>query len=179
VFILEKREIENFLLSVTAVERFIRLKQTLSANKQLPEPNEQAVLAAMNECAESLKQTVIDKRVARILCGSIHPQIDWTREPGPGIAERVSETLGQMRRYLEDSSTQSAAVIEEQTRLIDHNWDQRKFDFVPGDVLLDCVCQKFGVRFKKNNDGPRLASLMQKHEMDTQIRELITEMAKA
>ena len=82
VLILEKREIENFLLSSSAIERFIRVKQTLSANKQLPEPTQQAVVAAMNECAESLKQRVIDKRVARILCGSVHPQIDWNLEPG-------------------------------------------------------------------------------------------------
>ena len=92
--------------------------------------------------------------------------------------DRVNDTLGQMEQHLRDSGSKSAHVIEEQTRLVNDSWDQRKFDYVQGDVLLDCVCQRFGVRFKKGNDGPRLASLMQKHEMDTQIRELITEMAK-
>ena len=177
VLILEKRQIENFLLSNFAIERFIRLKQSLSDVKQPLEPNQQSVATAMAECAESLKQRVIDKRVAHILCGSVHPQIDWNQEPNPPITERVSNTLGRMQQHLHDAEHNSARVIEEQTRFVEQNWTQQKLDFVPGDILLDCICQRFGVRFKKGSDGPRLAALMQKHEIDTKIRELIGEMA--
>jgi hypothetical protein len=46
-------------------------------------------------------------------------------------------------------------------------------------MLLDLVCIQFGVRFKKNVDGPRLAALMEVTEIDPKIKEIVGEIAGA
>jgi hypothetical protein len=47
--------------------------------------------------------------------------------------------------------------------------------FVPDDHLLDMVCQKFGVRYKKELDGSRLATLMNTQEINEEIKMIISE----
>jgi hypothetical protein len=46
---------------------------------------------------------------------------------------------------------------------------------VPGDFLLDKVCQVYGVRFVKEQDGARLAALMTENEIDGEIKRIILE----
>ncbi len=68
-------------------------------------------------------------------------------------------------------------IIEEKTSMIEAAWRQDKLDLVPGDLLLDRVCKRFGVRFKKDVDSSRLAALMDESEIDTRIKALIREIA--
>jgi hypothetical protein len=177
VVVLEKREIDNFLLSSPALERFIRLKQKMSGKTPLREPDVQSVEIAMNECADSLMQRTIDKRVTRALCSPVRAEIDWTKSPGPPIGERVSEVLADMQQQVEATRSQAPSIIEQQTKAVSDVWSERKLDLVQGDILLDLVCQRFGTRYKKSNDAGRLAALMEKHQIDAQLKQSIEAIA--
>ncbi len=63
--------------------------------------------------------------------------------------------------------------------LVNETWQSKKLQIVPGDVFLDQVCQRFGVRFKKGIDGPRLASLMKETDIDPEIRRIIRDLGSA
>jgi putative ATP-dependent endonuclease of the OLD family len=177
VVVLEKREIDNFLLSSHAIERFIRLKQRMSGKKPPLEPDLQLVEKALNECADSLRQRTIDKRIARILCGPVRPKLDWTQVPETPIGDRVMEVLAGMQQQVETTQNQIASVIEQQTQAVSQIWEERKFDIVQGDILLDLVCQKCGARYKKSSDAGRLAALMEKHQIDLQLKQTIEAIA--
>jgi hypothetical protein len=67
-------------------------------------------------------------------------------------------------------------TIDEQSLRIGESWQTKKLHLAPGDILLDCVCKRFGVRFKKGVDGPRLASFMAPEDIDPEIKRIIREL---
>jgi putative ATP-dependent endonuclease of OLD family len=76
---------------------------------------------------------------------------------------------------LEDANARVQEVYEEQVSSVNDAWQRHKLDLVPGDHLLDMVCKKYKVRFKKELDGSRLAALMSEFEIDEEIKEIISE----
>lgn len=63
----------------------------------------------------------------------------------------------------------------DQTKLVENAWSQDKLSLVPGDLLLDGVCQAFGVRFRKEADSSRAAALLNQSEIDDEIRQILQE----
>lgn len=49
---------------------------------------------------------------------------------------------------------------------------------VPGDILIDKICQKCGTKFNKIKDGERLASLMRRDEIDPEIEAFLSEICR-
>jgi hypothetical protein len=49
---------------------------------------------------------------------------------------------------------------------------------VPGDILLDSVCSRFKVRYKKDIDGQRLAGLITANEIDKEMKSIIADIVK-
>jgi hypothetical protein len=75
---------------------------------------------------------------------------------------------------LDSIKANAARVYEEQSSGVDNAWNSDKLSIVPGDELLDTVCRRYDVRFKKEfGDGVRLARLMRDDEIDTEIAEFI------
>lgn len=66
-------------------------------------------------------------------------------------------------------------MIDENRKKLDSRWATEKIQLVPGDLLLDEVCKRFGVRFIKEKDSARLAGLMTKDEVAREIRALISQ----
>ena len=69
-------------------------------------------------------------------------------------------------------------VYAEQTKAVDSVWNKDKLSIVPGDLLLDGVCQLFGVRFRKEADSSRAAALLTSDEIDDEIRRILHEIGK-
>ena len=78
-----------------------------------------------------------------------------------------------MVTQLEEARTRVEDVYKEQSESVDGVWQTSKLAIVPGDLLLDSVCKQYGVRFKKEQDGVRLAALMRENEIDEEIKEII------
>ena len=176
--VLKKREIENYLICPRAITKFIELKKELGLSEKgnggaLPSISD--VKTALELCTENLKQFAIDKRVVRQLCTPIRPIMNWHLDNRPKIVTQVIEANLKIIKQLEADNNRAEEIYEEQARLVNEMWQSSKLDLVPGDHLLDMVCQKFGVRYKKELDGSRLAALMNQQEINEEIKVIISE----
>lgn len=181
--VLKRREIENYLLSPEALLKFIKLKKKMTSNSQheSKEPTESDIKLAINECAERLKQLTIDKRVARLLCKPIYPSFIWTfgESQDTPIVEKIATENQRIMNQLDQVSNNAQKVYEEQSRIVNDIWSTQKLNMVPGDHLLDMVCKRYNIRFKKEIDGSRLASLMSKNEIDEEIQAIIRQIGNS
>jgi len=181
VKVLKGREIENYMIFPRAIIEFIGLKRELSGNQAEQElPTESDVKNTIGECAEKLKQRVIDKRVANILCRPVYPSNEQLFESPQEvtITDRVTEEIQRLIGQLREAESMVEAVYQEESEYVDRVWQSGKLTIVPGDLLLDMVCQKYGVRFNKDRDGVRLAALMNKDEIATEIGKIIREIGR-
>jgi putative ATP-dependent endonuclease of the OLD family len=144
-------------------------------------PTEDEIRRLLDVCAEELKQIIINKRVARLSCRVIHPSLelvpgDLQEEP---VTQRVIDENRKIIQKLEEANSRVEDVYQTESAQLNSIWHSSKLDLVPGDYLLDMVCQKYGVRFKKKEqDGSRLASLMYENEIDREIRDIIQSISK-
>ena len=141
VHILEKREIENYLLSQRALADFINLKAGHVV------ATEEEVKSALIECAENLKLMSIDKRVAKKLCEPVYPNRSRLFDPKQAahFKDKLNEELQAMILCLQESVAKIDAMYEDQSRLVEGEWMAKKFDLVPGYELLDSVCKKYSL----------------------------------
>jgi len=172
---LERREIENYLVSPPALTRFIQIKLDLAGDGARG-PGEQAVQAATLECANELRGTALSKWAARRACFPVYPSLkDVTeKQSGASIAQRIQDELERMITELTTAKEAVEAIVAEQSAALDRQWEQAYASIVPGDLLLDAVCRRFGARFKKGKDGPHLASLMSPEEIPEEIKRIVT-----
>jgi putative ATP-dependent endonuclease of the OLD family len=172
LFALRKREIENYLLSPRAITEFIKLKSQASG-RQI-ELNVSEVDSAISESAESLKQFVVNKHIAQHMHKPIYPshELDCAVDEATLLKdikdemENMKTNLGSLRGKLDE-------CIKEKKAFVESNWGSNKLDMIPGDLLLDSVCKKFGYRFRKMQDSKRLATLMTENEIDEEIKNII------
>lgn len=182
VKMLQKREIENYLICPRAIMEFINLKRELSGRTGNEELSAEAdIVKKIEECVECLKDLSIEKRVLKIVCKPCYPpvkEISAAATKGEGIQDKAANIIGEMINELEKVKNNTEAVFEDQRTIVDNNWATNKLNVVPGDQLLDMVCQRYGVRFKKDRDGSRLAALMQQEEIDQEIQDIVSEIGK-
>ena len=176
--VLERREIENYLLAPRALANFIRVKRELGgvANPEAPEITE--VNTALSTAADSLKDLALDKRVSRIACRPIYPDRNRVlqRDSTKDIGARISEELERQRTALDSIESSLAEIRAREEQALNEQWGTKKTQIVPGDFLLDEVCRGFGVRFVKERDSARLAALMTAEEIPTEIRGLLNKL---
>jgi hypothetical protein len=174
--VLRKRELENYLLVPRAIAELARAKKRMSGGGELT-TTEDEIRGFLDEGAEELKAVAIEKRVVRRACKAIHPD---TRSiltgNGRDIVQRVGAELEALGAQLASSKGEIAAIAKEEREGMEGRWAGSKLDLVPGDMLLDLVMKRFGLRFRKERDSVRLAGLMRDHEIDPEIRELLKEL---
>lgn len=176
--VLTKRELENYLICPRIILEFIKWKKESAGIKDgLELPTESDLIKAIDACAEKLKQVAISKRVIRAVCKPVYPSLQDLFEKGQNqtITEKVINELQQMISRLEQSKGEVEEVYAGIKEAVEKNWQANKLGLVPGDTLLDLVCKEYGVRFKKEQDGVRLASLMRENEIDQEIRSILEE----
>jgi putative ATP-dependent endonuclease of OLD family len=151
---LERREIENYLLSPQALVRFIQYKLSLDGSKA-QRPDEATVQAAIIKCANDLKETSLSKRAAKRACVPVYPALRNLTESQQelSVPERIRGEIDRMIAELTKTRQAVDGIVAEQTALLNEQWQKAYASIVPGDLLLDAVCKEFGVRFKKDRDG--------------------------
>ncbi|MEW6047523.1 MAG: AAA family ATPase [Bacillota bacterium] len=175
--VLERRELENYLVVPRAIAAFIREKRSgLDGKGESQAPSLEEVTKAIDECADQLKELVIEKRVARTLCKPIYLDPFGTDGDLP-FGERVVREVQRAVEVLNGIQTQLEHVREQNAKEVDELWPRNKMALVPGSVLLDKVCSRFGVRFRKRRDAGRLASLMAPDEIAAEMRDFLTALA--
>jgi predicted ATP-dependent endonuclease of OLD family len=180
LIVLNKRELENYLLSPRAIAKFIEWKYQLAGNKEYRISNISEVEQAIDKCADALKDVAIERRVAKITCLPIYPNRSDVLKSDSGLPllDRVRNEYSCQKARLSKLEEDLQAIIKAQTELIENSWTIKKQALVPGDLLLDEVCKMFGMRFNKERDSARLASLMKENELDSEIRDILRSFAE-
>ena len=178
--VLNQRELENYLVGPRALIEFIQLKLRLVGKTGNHNIAEAQISKDIQECAQALKLWVVAKNAAKVLCKPIY----FT--PGfPTDCQDIAEFKKLTKIELEKGGASTSksmveidAVFERQQDLVERRWTTEKLRVVPGDILLDMICQRYGVRFKKESDAPRLAALMNSSEIFPEIASLIRDIGQ-
>jgi putative ATP-dependent endonuclease of the OLD family len=173
---LPKREIENYMIVPRAITEFLQFKRQLSGNTNTSGlPSEEEIIKDIEEYTEQLKQFTIDKRVTKAIFRPIYPSMKrlFDKSSHTAASDRISSELERMRVELDSMQNSIAEAYEQHEGAIDTIWHREKLSLVPGDMLLDMICQKYGTRFVKERDGARLAALMRPDEIGRDIQVII------
>ncbi|MDZ8054068.1 MAG: ATP-dependent nuclease [Aulosira sp. ZfuVER01] len=175
--VLSKREIENYLICSRAIRSFIKYKSELRGHLNEELPTETDINSKIDECAETLKQFAINKRVVKIACKPIYPdtQTIFKDVHNQDTVIQINNSIQKIIEHLEAEKNNLEPIYTAKYNEINADWQSKKLDLVPGDILLDEVCQRYNVRFKKEKDTYRLAGLMEKDEINQEIKDIIQE----
>jgi putative ATP-dependent endonuclease of the OLD family len=177
--VLKKREIENYLIVPRALCEFIREKKRMQ-NASEEEVSETEVAEKLEECTEALRRLTVEKRVLRALCGPVFfdRSIITERDTDADFDSSLASEIDRQIAALNARKTEIQMLEQREQEDVTKVWDANKLSLVPGDELLDCVCQKFGVRFKKRRDGARLARLLTAGELDPELARLLRDLVR-
>lgn len=181
LMVLTKRELENYMLAPRALVEFITLKRRLANSKAANGadlPTEEELMAAMRECAEELRNLAITKRVVRRLCRPVYPGRNIQAE-AEGGSDAIQAELQRMLTEMQSMRDSASQAYEDIAQQVNENWEADKLSLAPGHELLDLTVQRFGVRYKKDVDAGRLASLMNENEIDDELARLIRQLGAA
>ncbi|MFE4998267.1 AAA family ATPase [Streptomyces mirabilis] len=169
VQLLQRRELENYLLNPTTLSRFIEVK---SNGAHTPSPDE--VAAAIDEVCEELFSTAVERRILKRTCRPVIPD----RRPVLNRGERDFDDAlrGELNAAVEKITSVAAEldqIREDCIKEVRTEWEVRKSEIVPGDELLDKLFQRYGVRFSKRQDALRIAQEMQEKEIPQEMVQLV------
>jgi hypothetical protein len=173
VHVLQRREVENYLLIPRAIALLVRAKCDEGGHR-IDAPLER-VEEVLYEQARALKEHAIERRAARDLLIPELPKRDAVLTGSTAsLEERLANELHHMRERLEARQAEVVNVVAKATAEVDEKWDQRWSDLVPGDLLLDNTFRSFGVRYRKTRDGARLAALLEKGDVAAELAALLS-----
>ncbi|MDL4817734.1 AAA family ATPase [Actinomadura opuntiae] len=160
VFILSRRELENYLLDPEAIASV--LKRYIDDENEAPDASD--VVTAMENAAENLREVVVINRVARAV-----------KPPRMLMDHQTRRRLVEDRANLEEITTtvlERLASVDEIRAQIASSWASAREDVdgrtrrdllnvAPGEEILDAVFRIFtGRRYRKRVDGPAIAKAM-------------------
>lgn len=181
--VLRRREIENYLLVPRVVVELIRYKwdqnPSLSAGRQLPTVVE--LQGVIDSEADKLQRFVINKRLIKEVCKPAYPNLSaeaFESALDQPAVDAVTREITAMMERLKVERDRVAAVFADTSERVESLWSAEKLSLVPGDVLLDKICQRYGVRFRKERDGGWLASNLERSEIAAELTELLHDIGR-
>jgi hypothetical protein len=171
VKVLERRELENYLLDPPAVTSLIEEKRK-AAGLAGVQPTIGEVGDALCDDAQGLKEEVIR---LRFQAASLKPIFLQGRNLEGSVEDRLARAVELLSQRMEGLP----AVREHLVAEIDAEWNRTTAsERAPGGLILDRVCQRYGVRFAKDNgDSARLARFVRREVVPDELRQLLTDVA--
>jgi putative ATP-dependent endonuclease of the OLD family len=178
VHVLQKREIENYLLSPLAnIKHLIIRKKAVNAHGFVA-PNKEEFSALEEKAADSLKPLAIWKRVLASASRPFYP-----KSQGAGFPSEINEMKERATRMLQAVQTDTESLIAGVDGMCDNAelavesvWSDKKMDVVPGSAILDEVYKTFGFRYDKMRDGIGIASQMQIAEIVFELQDFLKQL---
>ncbi len=183
VYILKKRELENYLLFPYAIISALEEKFNSDKNKlkKVKDTQEKEIKSLIQSAVKSLFNRILTKRIRtsiRPLLGGVLPRDsveelekfvnhkNFDKRISKKIKERVSEYLNELN--VED------IVLQEKTKL-EQEWKNKTnwINIAPGEEILSTIYKEFGAKFDKIKDGKRIAKAIKKEDIDEEIKNLI------
>lgn len=139
--------------------------------------NEQQVGVALEEAYDKLKCVAAEKRATKALCVPLFPAKDiHDIRDGEAVEEKVRKELDRMQEHIEKLRAQVDDVCKAKRAEVEEKWQTRKARLVPGELVLDLVLNRFGLRFNKDHDAAQLAAFMRPDEIDPAMKAFIEEL---
>jgi hypothetical protein len=165
VYVMDRREIENYLLDERAIAAV--LSRDIGGK-----PIEAEVISqAMNEAIDSLKQQVILRTVCwrlQLLPNRLmdHKGRAALSARDAGIDDLLLFVRGRLRDP-EDIERSIRAMWDEADRDITARWPSEKLGLAPGEEVLQSLwVQLSGRNYRKDEDGPQIAANMNEPPAD-------------
>ena len=173
VSVLQRREIENYLIHPRILVEHISTKLTESGSRYAP-PDLEGMGKLIDECADELQNLAIFKRIAKAMLRPLYPEptreFDENDIPEEIVADQIKSwenRVAQLKGAIDSETIRQSEEVAKQ-------WKSRKLDIVPGDSLIDRVYARFGLRFRKERgDGVELARRMTRDEIGSELQGLI------
>jgi hypothetical protein len=162
--VLTKRELENYLAVSKALQAFIADRTKTGVEP----PDENSVSLAIDTVAQTLKPEVVRLKLEDRL---LKPIFLHTRESkGTPIKERLDRAIDEAN----DRLSRLDRELKEIEQSVEGSSASELLDIVPGTLLLEGVCKKFGVSYSKpGGDGDRLARHLSEDQIAPEIRGIL------
>jgi putative ATP-dependent endonuclease of OLD family len=163
--VLERRELENFLIEATAVRKFI-------LHKTNTEPTLVQYQNAINKASDELREKVVDIYLEKELLAPVFLR-------GRGVEGSIGARIESAKKHLEARVQSIEETKIKLTEKLTVGWDVSKaIQCVPGAILLNAICKELGCAFDKNRgDSLKLARQMDAGSVPQQLREILRKLA--
>lgn len=172
LFVLNNREIENYLLNSRVLAEFINEKlESQKANRTV---STHEVDAAISEIVNGMQDDVVFRHLKHLLLSPIYASqtpLDPIHSPERSVAETLNKMSNECQRRKEEISDDANSFRE----YLQEEYSTKWRSLVPGTEVIDAVAKKFGARYKKESADPRLlASFFKREEIDNELVRLIS-----
>ncbi|WSB84543.1 AAA family ATPase [Streptomyces cellulosae] len=164
--LLNRRELENYLISPAALAKFISVK-----SDQMSTPTEEELSAAIEEICESLLSASIERRVLKKVCAPLYPDREavLNRDEGADFTVSVLSQLSKITSSLADLEGEIGTLLGDAEEEVRREWDTRKYEIVPGEEVLTLLLRRYGLRFNKRQDCAKIATCMRRDEIPSEM----------
>ena len=161
LFVLERRELENFLVNETAIQALVR-------QKTRQEPSSDRYAAALAAAVEATSASVVQLLLEK---NSLTPLYLRGRDKTGTTLDRLENAKAEIEGRIGRMSGEQARIEQEVTK----NWNLEKaLSLVPGSHLLDAICRRLGSTFdKQGGDSLKLARHVPSSAIPSQIRSML------
>lgn len=166
MFVLQRRELENFLIEESAVCSFVKEK---TGKVVLALDYKAAVDKAVSAVEEKVSNLYLEKK----LLSPIYLR-------GKGVDGDVQTRLNVAKQKIDSRLEILSMEIEKIQQQIKAGWDfEKAIHLVPGELLLNEICKTLGCSFQKaHGDSVRLARYIDKSKIPKQIGEILSVISK-
>lgn len=181
VHVLERREIENYLLAPQAVAAFIA-NAAANADVQRSIPAEARVGEEIQSAATGLKDATFARVAVRNFIKPLYFDLGAIMEPtegNEGLRERAEKDAERLRAEMASRLASLGGDIAAAQTVFDTRWTGGELHMAPGALILDSVCQKYGVRYRKSRDAGPLAALVSRDRIAPEIETLLRSIVAA
>jgi len=183
VKLLERREIENYLMVPRALLDAIRDKHSddTSIVDRTEQSSAEEVQRLIETTADSLYGVVLLKRIRAALeglRGGLLPSplaIDLAPKAHHANLARLlrGKIKSRVNEHLEDADIE--ALVDSEREALSREWSrpEKRLQLAPGEEILTVVFHHFGSRYNKSRDAVRIANQMRTEEIAAEIQELL------
>lgn len=181
--ILQRRELENYLLTPRALLAALRSKHVDNATllEKITAASEKEVENLISTSASSLYGVVLVKRIRTEIAGlrgGLLPRDSVTNLAHRSHEENFPQTLqkeieSRLFRHLTDLDIDK--IVRAERESLEEEWAdaERRLCLAPGDEIVSAVYHHFGSEYRKPNDTARIAREMEPSEIAAEISDLL------
>ena len=168
VKVLNRRELENYLVCPPALARYIDKKSGGTSK-----PTDSEIASAIDEACNDLFSMAVERRVLKHACRPVIPRRqEVLKRETISFEESLTSVLNAAKEQLEGLIADLPNAISSATSEVEAEWS-RKHELVPGDEVIDRVFSRYGLRFSKKRDAIEIAKIMTPSEIPGDLQDVI------